>query len=468
MCNRYRVSVFQNIKTISDMKKRVQLSRYREGKSIPAKACLLLFIFMIPSLFVTSCDDQRLQTVTWTEYEPVYMSTEEFLEAARLEEARDLEEPGKIFLYNDYLFVNEVNEGVHIIDNQIPSSPQFVGFINIPANKDMAVRGNRLYADSANDLLVFDISDFNNPELISRKADVFQMTHSQVRGFPYRDVDGSKGVVIDWEPVEVTEVCRGDCNRMGGGMWGGGFFGGVRNFNSGMASTDASGGRSESAGQGGSMARFALTGDYLYVVDWSTLVTFEISNDDPVIHDKQNVGWLIETIFPYNENLFIGSANSMYIYDLSNPSSPKQLSIFRHATACDPVVVEGDYAYVTLRDGEICPNVQGTNHLEVINVKDLQNPKRVGLYEMIHPHGLGIDNGDLFVSEGDYGLKVMDASDPYDVKEIRHIKDIRTIDVIPSNGVLIVTGADGIIQYDYSDIDNFQELSMIPVYKPQP
>jgi hypothetical protein len=467
MCNRYRVSGIQNFKTISVMKKRIQRFRYRGDLSFPAKACLLLFMFMIPSLFFTSCDDQRLQTVTWTEYEPVYMAYEEFLEAARLEEARDLEEPGKIFLYNNYLFVNEVNKGIHIIDNQDPSSPQFIGFINIPANKDMAVRGDRLYADSANDLLVFDISDFNNPELLSRKADVFQMTHSQVRGFPYRDIDASKGVVIDWEPVEVTEVCRGDCNRMGGGIWGGGLRGGFIGFNTGAMATD-SGGGSGSAGQGGSMARFALTGDYLYVVDWSTLVTFGISDDEPVMHDKQNVGWLIETIFPYNENLFIGSANSMYIYDISNPSTPNLLSRFRHATACDPVVVEGDYAYVTLRDGEICPNVQGTNHLEVINVKDLENPKRVGIYEMIHPHGLGIDNGDLFVSEGDYGLKIMDASDPYNVKEIRHIKDIRTIDVIPSNGVLIVTGADGIIQYDYSDIDNFQELSMIPAYKQLP
>lgn len=156
----------------------------------------------------------------------------------------------------------------------------------------------------------------------------------------------------------------------------------------------------------------------------------------------------------------------MYIYNITNPASPKLLSRFRHATACDPVVVEGEFAYVTLRDGEVCPNTPGNNQLEVIHVKDLMNPKRVGMYEMLHPHGLGIDNGDLFVSEGEYGLKIMDASDPYNLKEIRHIKDIRTFDVIPNNGVLIVTGKSGIIQYDYSDIYNLKELSTIPVYEP--
>ncbi len=447
------------------MKKRNQFSGYRRDLSIPAIACLIC-IFIFPPLFFISCEDHRMQTVTWTEYEPVYMSNEEFKASAGFEGARVLEEPGKIYLYNGYLFVNEMNKGVHIFDNRNPASPQPVGFINIPANKDMAVRGGRLYADSADDLLVFDISDYNNPELISRKEGVFNMTNTFFRGFPYREVDASKGVVVDWKPVEVEEVCRGDCGAVLGRGWGWGR-GNMFLESGAMAFSDA-GGRSATSGTGGSMARFTISGDYLYAVDWSTLLTFNISVPDPVMYDKQGVGWMIETIFPYKNNLFIGSGNSMYIYDIGNPASPRLLSRFQHATACDPVVVENDYAYVTLRDGEVCPNVQGTNQLEVIHVKDLLNPKRIGIYEMIHPHGLGIDNGDLFISEGDYGLKILDATDPFNIKQIRHIKNIRTYDVIPNNGVLIVTGGSGIIQYDYSDINNLKKLSTIPVIKPLP
>lgn len=441
------------------MKNKNHLLSYRRKVSFPGKVCLLFFLFLISSLFFTSCDDRRLQTVTWIEYEPVYMSHEEFIESAGLEGVRELEKPGKIYLYDNYLFVNEAKQGVHIIDNRDPTSPQFVGFINIPGNKDMAVRGDKLYADSSTDLLVFDISDLQNPELVIRKKDVFDMSYNRFTGNRYRPVDASKGVVVDWKPVEVKEVCRGDCYR---------FRGGFTTIGTSSFSSDAGlSGGSQSTGTGGSMARFAIRGDYLYVVDWSSLITFEISAADPVMHDKQNVGWMIETIFPYNDNLFIGSGNSMYIYDISNPVSPKQLSRFRHATACDPVVVEGDYGFVTLRDGKVCPNKAGENQLEVIDVKDLLNPERIGIYKMINPQGLGIDNGDLFISEGDHGLKILDASDPYDVKLLRHIEDIRTYDVIPNNGVLIVTGGSGIIQYDYSDINNLKELSTIPVYNPQ-
>jgi hypothetical protein len=83
---------------------------------------------------------------------------------------------------------------------------------------------------------------------------------------------------------------------------------------------------------------------------------------------------------------------------------------------------------------------------------------------MLNPHGLGIDDGNLFVSEGEYGLKVMDASNPLDIKLLRHIEEIKSYDVIPYNDVLMVTGENGIIQYDYSDINNLKELSTIPVF----
>jgi hypothetical protein len=440
------------------MRKKSHLKCNKRDTLTRRNICLLFFIVLIPLLFFSACDDQRIQTVSWTEYEPVYMPHEEFIRSAGFEEARELENPGKIYLLDDYLFVNEVAKGVHIIDNQDPSSPQFVGFVNIPGNKNMAVRGDRLYADSSTDLLVFDVSDFDNPELISRREDVFDMTIRQTR-FPYREPDPSKGVVVDWEPVEVEEVCRRDCHRFNGGLPT------TTGFRNQVASDVATG--TASAGRGGSMARFTIAGDYLYVVDWDHLFTFDISAPDPEMLDEQHLGWMIETIFPYNDNLCIGSGNTMYIYDISNPVSPEQLSTFRHATACDPVVVENDYAFVTLRDGELCPNTAGTNQLEVIDLKDLLNPERIGKYEMINPQGLGIDNGDLFISEGDHGLKIMDASDPYDIKELRHLEDIRTYDVIPNNGILIVTGASGIIQYDYSDIGDLNHLSTIPANSPK-
>lgn len=418
---------------------------------------LSLIILSVP-LFINSCQDIREQRVTWIEFEPVYMTHEEFINSVKLEETRDLKNPGKIYFYDGYLFVNEVNKGIHIIDNSNPSAPSNIGFINIPATKDIAIRNNLLYADSQKDLLVFDINNLQSPELLHRIEDVFINSADNAPGFTTQVVDPSQGLVVDWKPVVREEICEGNCHSHPAS--------GSRFFQT-LAASD-SGFRSEGASQtgiGGSMARFTITGEHLYAVDFRDLYTFDISSPNAVKVDQQHVGWLIETIFPYEEHLFIGSVNSMYIYGLSNPSAPNQISVFRHATACDPVVVEGTYAYVTLRDGENCPNIAGTNQLEVIDVSDLQNPKNVGLYKMIKPHGLGIDNGKLFISEGEHGLKVMDASNPLDIQQIRHITDIKTYDVIPFNNVLMVTGESGIVQYDYSDIEDLKHLSTIEVIK---
>jgi hypothetical protein len=412
----------------------------------------MIMLLLVP-LFFVSCEDQRVQTITWIEYEPVYMSEAEFLNSVTVAPPKDLQVPGKIYFYRGYLFVNERNEGIHIIDNRDPANPVNIGFITIPASKDLAVKGDLLYADSHKDLLVFDISDLQNPELIERIEDVFNTAANIAPGFTTQQIEPSKGLVVDWKKVKREEICDGNCQS--NSQWG------FVTLES--TSFDASTSSSESGGGvGGSLARFAINGNYLYAVDHTDLITFDIETDDTDQLSQSSVGWAIETIFPYNDNLFIGSERAMYIYELQNPANPQQLSVYWHATACDPIVVEGDYAFVTLRESERCP--MGENRLEVVNVSDLSTPYMVNFYEMKNPHGLGIDDGNLFVSEGEFGLKIMDASKPLDIKLLRHIEDIKSYDVIPYNDVLMVTGDEGIIQYDYSDINDLKKLSTIPVF----
>ncbi len=423
--------------------------------SLPSIFFGMMMLLLVP-LLLTSCNDQKVQTITWTEFEPVYMSEADFMNSVTVVPPKDLEVPGKIYFYEGYLFVNERNEGVHIIDNRDPANPVNVGFITIPASKDLAVKEDLLYADSHKDLLVFDLSDLQNPELIERIEDVFNTAANMAPGFTTQQVDPSQGLVVDWKKVEREEICEGNCEshpQWGVRNLGGAFFDTATNV-----SSESGGG----GGVGGSLARFAINGNYLYAVDHTDLITFDIETDDTDQVSQSNVGWAIETIFPYNDNLFIGSEQAMYIYHLQNPVNPQKLSTYWHATACDPVVVEGDFAFVTLRQSERCP--QAENRLEVVNVSDLTSPYMVNSYEMKNPHGLGIDDGNLFVSEGEFGLKIMDASNPLDIKLLRHIEDIKTYDVIPFNDVLMVTGDEGIIQYDYSDINDLKKLSTIPVF----
>jgi hypothetical protein len=132
-------------------------------------------------------------------------------------------------------------------------------------------------------------------------------------------------------------------------------------------------------------------------------------------------------------------------------------------TSCDPVVVEGNYAYVTLRTGNFCET--DVNQLEIVDIHKLASPIKIKSYPMFNPHGLGIEQGILFVCDGDAGLKVYDASDPLNLKanQLAHFTEINTFDVIPIEKHLIMIGEDGLYQYDYSDIKDINLLSMIPI-----
>lgn len=153
----------------------------------------------------------------------------------------------------------------------------------------------------------------------------------------------------------------------------------------------------------------------------------------------------------------------MHILDITTPETPVKLSTYEHLRSCDPVVVDENYAYVTLRSGNLCPG--NTNVLEVIDIKDLNLPKLIASYQMTNPHGLGIDNTTLFICDGGDGLKAFDAADiqAIDKNLLAHYKDVNATDVIPYDNTLIMIGEDGLFQYDYSDPKDIKLLSTIAI-----
>ena len=220
---------------------------------------------------------------------------------------------------------------------------------------------------------------------------------------------------------------------------------------------------SSSTGIGGSMARFTIKGEYLYTVDSDNLKTFDIKErKNPEIKSEVSLGWGVETIFPYGENLFIGAQSGMHIYSLENKEEPLWLSTYEHLTSCDPVVVQDDFAFVTLRGGTECFGFN--NQLDIVDVSNLKDPKLFKTYDMINPHGLGIDGNCLFISEGDYGLKMFDITNLEDIKLTKHFEDLSSLDVIPYQGILMVIGGDGFHQYGY-DCENTEisYISTIPI-----
>ena len=223
-----------------------------------------------------------------------------------------------------------------------------------------------------------------------------------------------------------------------------------------------------STGVGGSMARFTIYENYLYAVDWHNMKVVDIS--DPTNPTEKNSIWIgsdIETIFPYGDKLFIGSRSGMFIYDNADPLNPVQLGSFEHARACDPVFVKDNYAYVTLHSDNIaCGGF--TDQLDLVDITDLTNPFLVETFPMDNPHGLSIKGDNLFICEGDFGLKTFDISDPatLDDRLVSPLENFSTYDVIaiPGNeNILLVIGDDGFYQFNFDDPNQLVQLSHIPV-----
>jgi hypothetical protein len=405
----------------------------------------LLFIVLFASSLLFSCMDEVKSTYSFRTMMPVYLEMKDVrAKEISIAPAQEIEDPGKIYIYKDFLLINEPNKGIHIFDNKNPTNPINLSFIPIEGNVDLAINSDILYADNYVDLLAFDLTNIRNIRLVKRVEDVFNhlYQHSTGKIITFKDT-----VLTSNSPAWAFET-----------MWT------VRpgiSFLSNMSKA------SQSYGTGGSMARFTLMDGHLFAVDASTLRVFDVQNPaEPKFLKPIELGWGIETIFPFDQKLFIGSNRGMHIYDASTPSAPTRLAVYEHVLSCDPVVVNEDYAFVTLRSGNFCNN--GVNELHVIDIKNPSQPKLMKAYPMLNPHGLGLAGNYLYVAEGKHGLKSFNASDvlTIDKNQLEFLQSMKSSDLIPGPKSLIVIGTDGVCQYDYSNPAQLKKLSCIQVSNP--
>ena len=232
-------------------------------------------------------------------------------------------------------------------------------------------------------------------------------------------------------------------------------------------SSDFGAGASE--GKGGSMARFAIKGDILYTVSSDSMKLFNIAEPENPKYSSQRdllVGFDIETIFPMDTLLFIGSRSGMYVYDITEPRFPTFLSQVNHIRSCDPVVAQDKYAYVTLNTNFTSCGSSINNVLDVYDISNPLTPVLIRTVQLNGPTGLGVDGDKLFVC--DKGLKVFHIADPLNIKQVDDLADIDEVnirsayDVIPVDGLLILVAKEGLYQFDYTG-DHLKFVSKIEI-----
>ncbi|PNQ72711.1 hypothetical protein C1T31_11255 [Hanstruepera neustonica] len=166
-----------------------------------------LFTFSI-SLILMGCfgyngndDDDGPNTIDWPQsaYSPVFMDREEFETTTELLPPQTIVNSGKIYVKDALLFINEVHEGFHIINNANPENPQNIAFLKVIGSSDISIKNNSLYVDNAVDLIALRINDtYDSVEITKRITDIFPNPLA-ISPDGHQAAYSEGLIVVDWE-----------------------------------------------------------------------------------------------------------------------------------------------------------------------------------------------------------------------------------------------------------------------------
>lgn len=406
------------------------------------------WIIAISLFMFTACNDEEGNNETAKFAVPIVKTLSEIRNSISIESAQPTQSDGKIYVTQSLLFYVAQESGIHVFDNSNPQNPQNMIFINLEGVHDIAIKGNYLYADNFVDLVVFDISDLNNITLVRTVENVLEFYPAypeEAEYYAYEDYPGVNEIMVGFR-IEVRQKPNHDEMILANDAF------------SGLESS--SGG---AIGTGGSFAKFQINNNALYTVENFELNVFNISNPTQTFFDKSIYmtewlgGGVFETLFKQKEFLFIGSTNGMYIVNAFDEFNPYFVSGFSHATACDPVVVHANTAYITVRGGSTCGAIE--DQVNVIDITNIENPTLISTYLLSQPYGLGIRNNVLYVC-ADGNLNVFDATNSAELV-LQNTYNDQVKDVIALDTHLIAVGTNKIVQYSYGANHTLEVISTV-------
>ena len=404
-------------------------------KSLP-----FLLVAMISLPLFNACKKDEFKRTIWVKKG---QSVQDIRASFSVEAPRDITHPAGVYRSGNLLFLLQENEGIGIMDITKPAAPVDKAFIKLLSNSHVVVKSNILIADNGVDLVSIDISDLNQIRLVNRIQNVFtekwlsEQDNSVFVGYEEKKISTFKS----YNPSDTIPPA----NR-------------TTENNAALA-----------IGKGGSETRFALNENYLYIARGNALTPVDLTQaSNPVV--KEPVGYTgypaFETVYAYQGFLYVGTADGVLILNNTiSPTTPYFVSFAsRNVRGCDPVVVQNNFMFSTVRTGTVC-NQFGQSALFIHDVTDKTAPRPEFNKILEQPKGLGIDGNLLFICQGDKGMAVYNWDESSKKLSYLYQKiDLYAFDVITGNNTLIVAADNGLYLYDYTDPNNIKRLSKVASY----
>ena len=323
----------------------------------------------------------------------------------------ELVEPVSMYLADNTLYVSDPYSGVHMFDALPGRPPVPQGVVPFRGNTGVAVYEDVVYANSGQGIFALRIIGAG---LVDTLAGPF----------------GAPVSYMAW-----------DEGPFDGDGWG---CGGCTSTQYDMAPASPSG--------GSSYAVFAVIDTFLYYADVSqgSVVAMTIAHpESPRVLGKTQVTWDLETLHPQGRYLFLGSRTGMHILDRDpDPVHLAYKGRFEHVRACDPVVVQGSLAYVTVRSGATCGMTEDA--LLVVSIADPSLPQLLCSATPPTPYGLAVQDSYVYVGNGNQGLSLYQAGESDCVSLVTRWP-WKARDFIWSGSMLYVLEPAGLSAYDVSD-----------------
>ena len=148
-------------------------------------------------------------------WKPVYGADTAYKKLSVSAAPRPVTNAGKIYVRGNTIFQNDMGEGIHVVDITNPLTPARLSFIGLPGNTEMAVKGNFMYANNFDDIVVINISNVSQPVEVKRLKKAFGAYNAQ-RPYTWQAPKSgyydcprfyNDSVVIKWVADSVYRTC---------------------------------------------------------------------------------------------------------------------------------------------------------------------------------------------------------------------------------------------------------------------